>query len=123
MYQKAINLIDTGGECLLQKCLKLTEGQKLSGYIDIDFSKHIMISKEMEKVIKKHLSERFSEDDAKIYWNKVLQQYALFLLDLPDLGKKKSRHNEPGGTYDCISIFAYYEGRTIQQKRRGALSF
>ena len=85
MYQKAINLIDTGGECLLQKCLKLTEGQKLSGYIDIDFSKHIMISKEMEKVIKKHLSERFSEDDAKIYWNKVLQQYALFLLDLPDL--------------------------------------
>lgn len=29
--------------------------------------------------------------------------------DLPDFGGKKSRHNGPGGTYDCISLFAYYE--------------
>ena len=81
----------------------------MSEHIDIDLDKHVMISKAMEAVIKKHLSERFSENEVKIYWNKVLRQYAIFLQDLPNLGKKKSRHNEPGGTYDCISIFAYDE--------------
>lgn len=77
--------------------------------IQIELKKHILISKEMQAVIKKHLSEKYSKDEAELYWKKTLQQYAVFLKDLPDFGGKKSRHNGPGGTYDCISLFAYYE--------------
>ena len=77
--------------------------------IQIDLKKHILISKEMEAVIKKHLSDKYSKDAVGVYWKKILQQYAVFLKDLPDFGGKKSRHNGPGGTYDCISLFAYYE--------------
>ena len=77
--------------------------------VQIDLKKHILISKEMENVIKKHLAEKFSKNDVELYWKKLLQQYAVFLKDLPDVGGKKGRHNGPGGTYDCISLFAYYE--------------
>ena len=77
--------------------------------IQIDLKKHILISKEMENVIKKHLSEKYSKNDVELYWKKIIQQYAVFVNDLPDFGGKKSRHNGPGGTYDCISLFAYYE--------------
>ena len=77
--------------------------------IHIDLKKHILISGEMENVIKKHLSEKYSKDDVELFWKKITQQYAVFLKDLPDFGGKKSRHNGPGGTYDCISLFAYYE--------------
>ena len=72
-------------------------------------NKHLPISREMEAIMKKHLSSKFSEEEAEEYWKKVLTQYEVFLKDLPDLGGKKSRHNGPGGTYDCISLFAYYE--------------
>ena len=75
----------------------------------IDLKKHILISKEMENVIKKHLSEKYSKNEVELFWKKIIQQYAVFLKDLPDFGGKKSRHNGPGGTYDCISLFAYYE--------------
>ena len=81
----------------------------MSESIQIDLKKHILISKEMEAVIKKHLSAKYSKDDVELYWKKTLHQYAIFLKDLPDFGGKKSRHNGPGGTYDCISLFAYYE--------------
>ena len=77
--------------------------------IHIDLKKHILISEEMENVIKKHLSEKYSKDDVELFWKKITQQYAVFLKDLTDFGGKKSRHNGPGGTYDCISLFAYYE--------------
>ncbi len=70
---------------------------------------HLPISKEMEAVMKKHLSAKFSEEEAGGYWKRILAQYEAFLKDLPDFGGKKSRHNGPGGTYDCISLFAYYE--------------
>lgn len=77
--------------------------------VQIDLKKHILISKEMENVIKKHLAEKYSKNDVELFWKKILQQYAIFLKDLPNFGGKKSRHNGPGGTYDCISLFAYYE--------------
>ncbi len=70
---------------------------------------HLPISKEMEAVMKKHLSSKFSETEVDRYWKSTLAQYRVFLKDLPDFGGKKSRHNGPGGTYDCISLFAYYE--------------
>lgn len=70
---------------------------------------HLPISKEMEAVMKKRLSAKFSEVEADRYWKNILVQYEAFLADLPDFGGKKSRHNGPGGTYDCISLFAYYE--------------
>lgn len=72
-------------------------------------SQYIPISKEMEAVIRKHLSVKFSETEAEGYLKKILSQYEEFVKDLPDLGGKRSRHNGPGGTYDCICIFAYYE--------------
>ena len=59
--------------------------------------------------MKKYLLAKCSETEAERYWKKVLTQYEAFLKDLPDFGGKKSRHNGPGGTYDCISLFAYYE--------------
>lgn len=70
---------------------------------------HLPVSGEMEAVIKKHLSARFTEAEADAYWQKTLSQYETFLKDLPDFGGKKSRYNGPGGTYDCIALFAYYE--------------
>ena len=70
---------------------------------------HLPISKEMEAVMRKYLSAKFSEEEADVYWKRILTQYEAFLKDLPDFGGKKSRHNGPGGTYDCISLFAYYE--------------
>lgn len=54
--------------------------------------------------MKKHLLAKCSETEAERYWKKVLTQYEAFLKDLPDFGGKKSRHNGPGGTYDCISL-------------------
>ena len=63
----------------------------------------------MQDVLKKHLSAKFNNAEADEYWKRILAQYETFLKDLPDFGGKKSRHNGPGGTYDCISLFAYYE--------------
>ena len=70
---------------------------------------HLPISKEMEAVMQKHLSEKYSEEEAVECWIKIISQYESFLKDLPDFGGKKSRHNGPGGTYDCIALFAFYE--------------
>lgn len=70
---------------------------------------HLPVSKEMEAVMKKHLSAKYTDAQVNEYWQKILAQYESFLKDLPDFGGKKSRHNGPGGTYDCISLFAYYE--------------
>ena len=72
-------------------------------------NKHLPISREMETVMKNHLPLKFSGAAADRYWKKILTKYEVFLKDLPDFGGKKSRHNGPGGTYDCISLFAYYE--------------
>lgn len=74
-----------------------------------DMYNHLPVSKEMEAVMKKHLAAKFSEAEADECWKSILVQYEAFLKDLPDFGGKKSRHNGPGGTYDCISLFAYYE--------------
>ena len=70
---------------------------------------HLPISKEMEAVMKKHLSAKYTETEADDIWKNILAQYEAFIVDLPDFGGKKSRHNGPGGTYDCISLFAFYE--------------
>jgi len=70
---------------------------------------HLPISKEMKAVMRKHLLSRFSEVETDEYMEKILIQYEIFLKDLPDFGGKKSRHNGPGGTYDCIALFAFYE--------------
>ena len=75
----------------------------------IDLKKHVLYSPLMEKVIKKHLEEKYHGDDIEKMWEKVQLQYAAFLKDLPYLGGKKNTHNGTGGTYDCIMIFAYYE--------------
>lgn len=72
-------------------------------------NKHLPVSKEMEAVMKKRLSEKYSEAESDECRTKIKSQYELFLKDLPDFGGKKSRHNGPGGTYDCIALFAYYE--------------
>lgn len=70
---------------------------------------HLPISKEMESVMKKHLSEKYTKPETDNKWKNILAQYEAFIKDLPDFGGKKSRHNGPGGTYDCIALFAYYE--------------
>lgn len=75
----------------------------------IDLKKHVLYSPLMEKVIKKHLEEKYHGDDIEKMWEKVQLQYAVFLKDLPYLGGKKNTHNGTGGTYDCIMLFAYYE--------------
>ena len=36
-------------------------------------------------------------------------KYTEYLQTLPYLGGAKDNHNAPGGTYDCIALFAYYE--------------
>ena len=71
--------------------------------------KHLPISREMETVMRKHLSALYTVAEAEGIWMKILAQYEAFIKDLPDLGGRKSRHNGPGGTYDCIALFAYYE--------------
>ncbi|MBQ9300594.1 MAG: L-2-amino-thiazoline-4-carboxylic acid hydrolase [Clostridia bacterium] len=75
----------------------------------IDLRKHVMYSPLMEKIVKAHLANRYQGVAAERMWEKVQQQYAAFLKDLPYLGGKKNTHNGTGGTYDCIMIFAYYE--------------
>ncbi|MCM1039359.1 MAG: L-2-amino-thiazoline-4-carboxylic acid hydrolase [Ruminococcus sp.] len=77
--------------------------------LHIDLNRHILYSPEMEKVIRKKLSERYDSDGADQVWEKIQLQYAAFLKDLPYLGGKKNTHNGVGGTYDCIMLFAYYE--------------
>lgn len=75
----------------------------------IDLKKHVMYSTLMEKIIKEHLERRYEGDAIELMWERVQQQYADFLQDLPYLGGKKNTHNGTGGTYDCIMIFAYME--------------
>ena len=70
---------------------------------------HLPISKEMETVLKRHLSAKYTQTVADDIWKNILTQYEAFTKDLPDLGGKRNRHNGPGGTYDCIALFAYYE--------------
>ena len=75
----------------------------------IDLEKHVLYSPLMEKIIKEHLQKKYQGSEVGLMWEKVQQQYAAFLKDLPYLGGKKNTHNGTGGTYDCIMIFAYYE--------------
>lgn len=67
------------------------------------------ISKEMETVMKRHLLATHIKAEVDDIWKNILAQYEDFIIELPDLGGKRSRHNGPGGTYDCIFMLAYYE--------------
>lgn len=77
--------------------------------LNIDLKKHMLYSPELEKIIRKKLSEKYDATEADRLWEKVQRQYADFLRDLPNLGGRKNTHNGVGGTYDCICLFAYYE--------------
>lgn len=77
--------------------------------LPIDTEKHVCYSKAVKKVIQDRLRQQFDEEEAKVYWEKIQQQYVEYLKTLPYLGGRKNGHNGAGGTYDCIALFAYYE--------------
>lgn len=77
--------------------------------LPIDTEKHVCYSKAVKKVIQDRLRQQFDEEEAKIRWEKIQQQYVEYLKTLPYLGGRKNGHNGAGGTYDCIALFAYYE--------------
>ena len=56
---------------------------------------HLPISKEMETVLKRHLSAKYTQTVADDIWKNILTQYEAFTKDLPDLGGKRNRHNGP----------------------------
>ena len=47
---------------------------------------HLPTSKEMETVMKRHLSAKYTQTVADDIWKNILTQYEAFTKDLPDLG-------------------------------------
>ena len=72
---------------------------------------HLPISKEMEAVMQKHLSEKYSEEEADERWKKIIFQYESFLKDLPDFGGKKSRKDYPAFLHPEISRYLLHSER------------
>ena len=58
----------------------------MNSELKIDLDKHVMYSPLMEKIIKEHLRNKLSKTEVEPMWEKVQQQYAAFLKDLPDRG-------------------------------------
>jgi len=77
--------------------------------LQFDRKKHVCYSREMKKVMLEHLHRHYSNEQSEIIWEDFQNTYVEFLKDLPDLGGNKSQHNGAGGTYDSISLFAYYK--------------
>ena len=74
-----------------------------------DRTKHVCYSEAVKQVITDCLKKQFSKKEADILWEKIQLKYTEYLQTLPYLGGAKDNHNAPGGTYDCIALFAYYE--------------
>lgn len=77
--------------------------------LKIDWKKHVCYSKQAKKVIRKRLAEQFDAGETEKRWEDVQLKYVEYLETLPYLGGKKNGHNGAGGTYDCITVLAYYE--------------
>lgn len=75
--------------------------------LQFDRKKHVIYSKDVKKVIQKHLENAYPTEQAMQIWEQVQLQYVSFLDALPFLGGKKN--SQARGIYDSIALFAYYE--------------
>ena len=74
-----------------------------------DRKSHVLYSKPCKKEIQAKIALHYPKAEWETVWEKVQQQYAVFLSDWrTDLGGKRNFHNGVGGTYDCIAIMSYY---------------
>ena len=82
--------------------------------LQIDRSCHVLYSKPCKKEIRAKIALHYLEAERETVWEKVQQQYVVYLSDWrTDLGGKKNFHNGVGGTYDCIAIMSYYVGDIV----------
>ena len=72
--------------------------------IPIDFSKHVIYTKNAKKCVQKLLHRYYDEQTSEELWEKVQLKYAEFLKDEPALGSAKITVS----IYDPILIFAWY---------------
>lgn len=74
--------------------------------LTFDRTKHVCYSEAVKKVIIDRLKKQFSEEESGKLWEQIQLKYVEYLKTLPYLGGAKDNHNAPGGTYDCIALFA-----------------
>ena len=77
--------------------------------IIFDRKKHVLYSPELKFLIFEKLESRYSKSEVLEKWENIQSTYFEYLKDLPYLGGPKNRHNQKGGTYDCIAMMSYYK--------------
>lgn len=75
--------------------------------LSFDRKKHCIYSKDVKKVMIKHLQAHYRSEQVASIWEQVQLQYVTFLETLPFIGG--SKNSQARGFYDSIALFAYYE--------------
>lgn len=76
--------------------------------LQFDRTRHVLYSRACKKKILNKLTLHAPQQREQL-WEHIQLQYADYLNSWSaDLGGDKNFHNGPGGTYDCITLMAYY---------------
>ena len=77
--------------------------------LNIDYSCHVIYSKEAKNAILKLVKEHYPDSWEDVF-EKIQRRYEAYLKNYrQDLGGAKNFHNGLGGTYDCIFYFCLWE--------------